>query len=111
MRNIAELSPRVAHYLRHREGVNDTIHSGRGSQIVGLTIEYIVPPTNIGDICLIKPRSGGCVPAVVVGVREHYVLLKPLPDLTCIGPGSLVTATGAPRMVPGGVGLLGLILD
>ena len=111
MRNIAELSPRVAHYLRHLEGVNDTIHSGRVSQIVGLTIESIGPTTNIGDICLIKPRSGGGVPAEVVGVRDQKVLLMPLSDLTGIGPGSLVTATGAPLMVPVGEGLLGRILD
>lgn len=111
MRNIAELSPRVAHYLRHLEGVNDTIHSGRVSQIVGLTIESIGPTTNIGDICLIKPRSGGGVPAEVVGFRDQKVLLMPLSDLTGIGPGSLVTATGAPLMVPVGEGLLGRILD
>ena len=53
MRNIAELSLRVAHYLRHLEGVNDTIHSGRVSQIVCLTIESIGPSCFIGDICLI----------------------------------------------------------
>ncbi|HPT83276.1 MAG TPA: EscN/YscN/HrcN family type III secretion system ATPase, partial [Limnochordia bacterium] len=111
MRTTDELSPRVAHYLRHLEQATDTIHSGRVTQIVGLTIESIGPTTNIGDICLIKPREGSGIPAEVVGFRDQKVLLMPLSDLYGIGPGSLVTATGAPLMVPVGQGLLGRILD
>lgn len=111
MRTTDELSPRVAHYLRHLENANDTIHSGRVSQIVGLTIESIGPTTNIGDLCLIKPRGGGGIPAEVVGFRDQKVLLMPLSDLTGIGPGSLVTATGSPLTVPVGEALLGRILD
>lgn len=111
MRTTDELSPRVAHYLRHLKNANDTIHSGRVSQIVGLTIESIGPTTNIGDLCLIKPRGGGGIPAEVVGFRDQKVLLMPLSDLTGIGPGSLVTATGSPLTVPVGEALLGRILD
>ncbi|HBG09971.1 MAG TPA: flagellar protein export ATPase FliI [Firmicutes bacterium] len=106
-----EFSPRVAHYLRHLEQVNDTVHSGRVSQIVGLTIESIGPTTNIGDLCLIQPRKGRGIPAEVVGFRDQKVLLMPLSDLTGVGPGSLVTATGSPLMVPVGEALLGRILD
>ena len=62
MKTMDEFSPRVAHYLRHLEQVNDTVHSGRVSQIVGLTIESIGPTTNIGDLCLIQPRKGRGIP-------------------------------------------------
>jgi flagellum-specific ATP synthase len=111
MRTMDDLTPRLAHYLHHLDNVNDTIHSGRVSQIVGLTIESIGPTTNIGDLCLISPRGGGGIPAEVVGFRDQKVLLMPLSDLTGVGPGSLVTATGAPLMVPVGEALLGRILD
>ena len=111
MKTMDKFSPRVAHYLRHLEQVNDTVHSGRVSQIVGLTIESIGPTTNIGDLCLIQPRKGRGIPAEVVGFRDQKVLLMPLSDLTGVGPGSLVTATGSPLMVPVGDALLGRILD
>ena len=111
MRTLESLSPRVKHYLQYLEGLDDTIHSGRVVQIVGLTIESIGPTTNIGDICLIQPRTGGAVPAEVVGFRDQRVLLMPLADLAGIGPGSLVTATGSPLVIPVGQNLLGRILD
>lgn len=111
MKTTNDLSPRLAHYVRHLEQANDIIHSGRVSQIVGLTIESIGPTTNVGDLCYIKPRNGVGIPAEVVGFRDQKVLLMPLSDLTGVGPGSLVTATGAPLMVPVGEALLGRILD
>src|SRR5690554_558059 len=111
MKMSKELSPRLAHYVNHLERVDDTIHSGRVVQIVGLTIESIGPTTNIGDFCMIQPRKGSGVPAEVVGFRDDRVLLMPLSELTGIGPGSLVTATGAPLTVPVGEALLGRVLN
>ena len=111
MKTIDNLSPRVAHYKRRLEQANDIIHSGQVSQIVGLTIESIGPTTNIGELCLIKPRQGPGIPAEVVGFKDERVLLMPLSELTGIGPGSLVTATGSPLMVPVGEALLGRVLD
>ena len=86
MRTMDDLTPRLAHYLHHLDNVNDTIHSGRVSQIVGLTIESIGPTTNIGDLCLISPgvevefRGSS-------GIPGSKVLLMPLSDLTGVGPG------------------------
>lgn len=111
MRKTEELSPRLAHYARYLNNLDDTIHSGRVAQIVGLTIESVGPTTNIGDVCYIEPRSGPGIPAEVVGFRDQRVLLMPLADLHGVGPGSLVTATGAPLNVPIGPGLLGRVLD
>lgn len=111
MRNTDELTPRVAHYERHLAQLDDTIHSGRVSQVVGLTIESMGPTTNIGDLCLIQPRRGRGIPAEVVGFRDQKVLLMPLSELTGVGPGSLVTATGSPLTVSVSDGLLGRVLD
>lgn len=111
MRTTDELTPRVAHYRRQLELMDDTIHSGRVSQVVGLTIESIGPTTNIGDLCLIQPRTGRGIPAEVVGFRDQKVLLMPLSELTGIGPGSLVTATGSPLTISVSEGLLGRVLD
>lgn len=106
-----KLSPRLTHYCNHLENFDDIIYSGRVTQIVGLTIESTGPITNIGDLCLIQPRTGPEIPAEVVGFREQRVLLMPLADLTGIGPGSLVTATGSPLVIPVGEQLLGRVLD
>ncbi len=111
MRTTDDLTPRVAHYARYLPQVDDIVHSGRVTQIVGLTIESIGPATNIGELCLIQPRNGPGIPAEVVGFRDERVLLMPLSDLTGVGPGSLVTATGAPLTVSVGEALLGRILD
>lgn len=111
MNTISELTPRLAHYKHHLEQLDDTIFSGRVSQVVGLTIESMGPTTNIGDICLIQPRKGAGIPAEVVGFRDQKVLLMPLSELTGIGPGSLVTATGSPLTVPVSDRLLGRVLD
>lgn len=111
MKTISDLSPRVKHYANYLRDFDDTIHSGRVVQIVGLTIESVGPITNIGDLCLIKPRSGPAVPAEVVGFRDQRVLLMPLAELTGVGPGSLVTATGSPLIIPVGPRLLGRVLN
>lgn len=111
MREFDDLTPRVAHYQNYLARIDDIIHSGRVNQVVGLTIESIGPTTNIGDLCLIQPRSGPGIPAEVVGFRDQKVLLMPLSDLTGVGPGSLVTATGSPLMVPVSEKLLGRVLD
>lgn len=111
MRKSEELTPRVAHYRQHLEHVEDTIHSGRVSEVVGLTIESIGPATNIGELCFIQPSNGPHIPAEVVGFRNQKVLLMPLSELTGVRPGSLVTATGAPLTVPVSEALLGRVLD
>lgn len=111
MSRFEKLSPRLAHYQRYLEQIDDTIHSGYVIQIVGLTIESLGPNANIGELCLIQPRHGPGIPAEVVGFRDQRVLLMPLADLTGIGPGSLVTATGSPLSIPVGERLLGRVLD
>ena len=91
----------------------DTLrYSGRVSKVIGLTIESIGPPVNIGEICQITPARGGKpIKAEVVGFRDNVVLLMPLGDMEGIGPGSSVTANGGTLKVPVGEEMLGRILD
>ncbi|NLX85807.1 MAG: flagellar protein export ATPase FliI [Clostridiales bacterium] len=91
----------------------DTLrYSGRVSKVIGLTIESIGPPVNIGEICEITPARGGKpIKAEVVGFRDNIVLLMPLGDMEGIGPGSGVAANGGTLKVPVGEGMLGRILD
>lgn len=111
MGNHKSLSPRLKHYVEHLKTFDDVIQSGRVAQIIGLTIESIGPITNIGDLCMIQPRIGSPIPAEVVGFRDQRVLLMPLADITGVGPGSYVTASGRPLKIPVGPNLLGRILD
>ncbi|MGB7604246.1 MAG: flagellar protein export ATPase FliI [Lutisporaceae bacterium] len=87
-------------------------YSGRVSQVVGLTIESIGPAVKLGEICHIYPlKSDTPIIAEVVGFKNNIVSLMPLGDMSGIGPGSKVEATGKPLMVKVDNSLLGRILD
>ena len=99
-------------YSRAIKDVDTLRYSGRVSKVIGLTIESIGPPVNIGEICQITPARGGKpIKAEVVGFRDNVVLLMPLGDMEGIGPGSSVTANGGTLKVPVGEEMLGRILD
>lgn len=87
-------------------------YSGRVSKVVGLTIESDGPEVNIGELCQLC--TGGdrkIINAEVVGFRENKVLLMPLGEMSGIGPGNTVIATGEYMKVGVGKGLVGRILD
>jgi flagellum-specific ATP synthase len=92
---------------------NDFIqYTGKVSKVVGLTIESNGPEVNIGEICrLYAIKSSKVVDAEVVGFSDNKVLLMPLGDMTGIGPGSKVIATGKPLLVKVADNLLGRVLD
>lgn len=92
---------------------NDFIqYTGKVSKVVGLTIESNGPEVNIGEICrLYAVKSSKIVDAEVVGFSENKVLLMPLGDMTGIGPGSKVVATGKPLMVKVADNLIGRVID
>ena len=92
---------------------NDFIeYSGKVSKVVGLTIQSNGPEANIGEICkLYAIKSNKVIDAEVVGFNDNKVLLMPLGDMTGIGPGSKVVATGKPLMVKVSDNLTGRVLD
>lgn len=86
--------------------------NGKVTQVVGLTIESEGPEVRLGEICHIAPLdSSEPLLAEVVGFRENKVLLMPLGELTHIGPGCDVVATGRSLDVKVGPEILGRILD
>ncbi|MCX8130323.1 MAG: flagellar protein export ATPase FliI [Clostridia bacterium] len=87
-------------------------YTGKVSKVVGLTIESIGPEVNIGELCQLHTvRSKKVINAEVVGFRDNSVLLMPLGDMSGIGPGSSVVATGDSLKVGVGRKLLGRVLD
>jgi len=86
--------------------------NGKVTQVVGLTIESQGPEVKLGEICHLFPsNSDDPIIAEVVGFRENKVLLMPLGELTAIGPGCDVVATGRSLEVKVGSEILGSVLD
>ncbi|MHB9093034.1 MAG: flagellar protein export ATPase FliI [Eubacteriales bacterium] len=86
--------------------------NGKVTQVIGLIIESHGPGANLGELCYVFPNSGSTkIQAEVVGFRENKILLMPLGDLSGIGPGCEVVATGDSFRVGVGPKLLGRIID
>ena len=82
------------------------------SNLIGLIIEATGLPAEVGEVCHIHTDRGGApVSAEVVGFREGRTLLMPLGELHGIGPGTKVSASGAPFRVAVGPSLLGHVID
>lgn len=103
---------RTERYEAALRAVDPVRLNGRVEEIVGLVIESRGPRASLGEICLVYGgRNAPPVRAEVVGFRAGRVLLMPLGDLSGVGPGSEVVATGKPLQVPVGSELLGRVLD
>lgn len=100
---------------KYREALKTSVllrFSGRVSKIVGLMIESIGPAVEIGEVCDIFPvRKGAPLRGEVVGFNGDKVLIMPLGDMSGIGPGSRVVATGHELQVDVSEDLLGRVLD
>ncbi len=102
---LAELAGAVGRSDLHR-------HRGRVSDLIGLIVEASGLEVEVGEVCDIATgRHRPAVPAEVVGFRAGRTLLMPLGEMTGIGPGNVVTATGRQLDVPVGPDLLGRVLD
>ncbi|WP_232697033.1 flagellar protein export ATPase FliI [Brevibacillus daliensis] len=102
----------TAKYLTTLRNVNPHRINGKVMQVVGLTVESQGPEAKLGEVCLIEsPHHNEPIMAEVVGFRDNRVLLMPLGDLSHIGPGCDVVATGQPLSVKVGPEILGSILD
>ena len=106
------MSIKVEPYLSLLDSMETVQKYGKVTQVIGLTIESLGPEVKIGELCYLYPGpSKTRIEAEVVGFRENRVLLMPMHDLSEIGPGCLVVATGQPLEVKVGYSLLGTILD
>ena len=99
-------------YKQALQSVETMRVNGKVTQVVGLTIEAEGPEARLGELCHIMPNNGRePLLAEVVGFRENKVLLMPLGELSQIGPGCDVVATGRTLEVKVGPEILGRILD
>ncbi|BAC13514.1 flagellar-specific H(+)-transporting ATP synthase [Oceanobacillus iheyensis HTE831] len=86
---------------------------GKVIRVVGLMIESEGPTANIGEVCNIKTSANTdhALLAEVVGFRNEKIILMPYTEVTEVGPGCLVEATGKPLTVKVGRGLVGKVLN
>jgi flagellum-specific ATP synthase len=86
--------------------------NGRVSQVIGLVIESVGPNCSMGEVCIVKARSGQDVCfSEVVGFKNNRVLSMILGDATEVSPGSEIVATGHSLSVHVGNQLLGRVID
>lgn len=85
---------------------------GRVSKVVGLTIESEGPEVDIGELCKIHASRGrAIIESEVVGFKENRVQLMPLGEMTGVGQGNMIVASGSVLKVGVGMGLMGRVLD
>jgi len=86
---------------------------GKVLRVIGLMIESEGPAANIGEVCYIYTSENKTDPilAEVVGFSNERIILMPYAEVSEIGPGCLVEATGKPLTVQIGSGLIGKAID
>lgn len=97
-------------YIMRSEELDPIKYHGRIVQIIGLTIEALGPRGNVGELCYITTPEGR-IKAEIVGFRGQHTILMPLGEMTGIGPGCEVVATGEAFKIGVGPGLIGRVLD
>lgn len=106
------MNHKIDEYLALLEEIEPVKKHGKVIQVIGLTIESRGPYAKIGELCLLYPNHyERPIEAEVVGFKENKILLMPLQDVSHIGPGCLVVATGFPLQIKVGPSILGKILD
>lgn len=108
---MSSLTPNLRPYWEQLQTIDPLRAWGRVSRLVGFTLESEGPPAEVGEVCLLSTVTGGTTLAEVVGFRDRHLLLMPIGDLTGIGPGTKVVATGAQLTVRVGPELKGRVLD
>jgi flagellum-specific ATP synthase len=88
--------------------------AGRVRAVVGSVVEVEgLGETRVGAVCRVEPATGGGAGfrAEVVGFRDGRHLLMPLEARIGVAPGWRVAPARARAEVPGGVAVLGRVLD
>src|SRR5690625_1840483 len=93
-------------YYRTIEKTDTYKRYGKVLRIIGLMIESQGPEANIGEVCYIHSSSRKQKPILseVVGFNHEKIILMPYSEVTEIGPGCLVEATGKPLTIKVGQG-------
>ncbi len=86
---------------------------GAVKRAVGLVVESLGPPVSVGELCEIvgKDRSGGSIPAEVVGFRDNYVISMPLYKVHGVKLGDKVICRKKKASIPVSPALLGRVIN
>src|SRR5690625_2033177 len=100
-------------YYRTIEQTDTYKRYGKVLRVVGLMIESQGPAANIGEVCFIHSSCSRQKPILseVVGFNNEKIILMPYAEVTEIGPGCLVEATGKALHIKIGRGLIGKVVD
>ena len=103
----------ITDYLSVIVGADTYIRYGKVLRVVGLMIESVGPAAKIGEVCYIHASSNDRAPIVseVVGFNNEKIILMPYAEVTEIGPGCLVEATGKPLTIKVGRSLIGSVVN
>lgn len=103
----------IATYLSAIEKTDTYKKYGKVLRVVGLMIESQGPAANVGEVCYIytSEKSDQPILSEVVGFSHEKIILMPYAEVTEIGPGCLVEATGKPLTIKVGRGLIGQVVD
>ncbi len=85
--------------------------AGRIADLTGLTIAVNDLPVQIGSMCRIERRTGGGLPAQVIGIRERQALLMPLADALGVARGDRVVCLAGQAQVGVSETLLGRVVN
>lgn len=87
--------------------------SGRINRVVGLVLESDGPKAPIGEVCLLKDKSGKIVSrSEIVGFKsENRILSMVLGEINEISPGMEIVGTGEQLSINVGDELMGRVLD
>src|SRR5512139_1343247 len=98
----------------HKLDAMDPIKAiGTVKRAVGLVVESLGPPVSVGELCEIvgKDRSGGSIPAEVVGFRDNYVISMPLYKVHGVKLGDKVICRKKKASIPVSPALLGRVIN
>ncbi len=107
---MSELTARLKHRARRLGAPAPKIY-GRLTRVVGLTLEAVGCPMNLGDRCLIRVADQRRVEAEVVGFAGERLYLMPLNPIDGLRAGALIEPLDGGGDVPVGQHLLGRVLD
>jgi flagellum-specific ATP synthase len=104
---------KIEQYYRTIENADTYKRYGKVLRVIGLMIESQGPAANIGEVCFIHSSSRQHKPILseVVGFNQEKIILMPYSEVTEIGPGCLVEATGKALHIKIGRGLIGKVVD
>lgn len=103
---------KIEELINHVQTIDTLKRYGKVLRVIGLLIESEGPATHIGEVCFIHTTNNRQpILAEVVGFSNENIILMPYAEVTEIGPGCLVEATGQPLTIKVGKGLIGHVVD